>query len=60
MDMTFTEKILAKKSGKDIVRAGEIVEVEPDFLLSHDNTAAISKNFKNIGKETQGKHLQCL
>ena len=47
--MTFSEKILAKKSGKKKVKAGEIVEVEPDFLLSHDNTAAISKSFKKIG-----------
>ncbi len=48
MGKTFAEKILGKKAGKDVV-PGEIVVVEPDLLLSHDNTAAISKTFKSIG-----------
>jgi homoaconitate hydratase family protein len=47
---TFSEKILSAKSGKK-VHAGEIVEVEPDFALSHDNTAAISSIFAGIGVE---------
>jgi len=46
---TFVEKILALKSGKKSVIAGEIVTVSPDVVLSHDNTAAISKKFKQIG-----------
>jgi homoaconitate hydratase family protein len=41
MGKTFAEKILARKSGRDEVRAGQIVTVRPDHLLSHDNTAAI-------------------
>ncbi|MBN1395991.1 MAG: 3-isopropylmalate dehydratase large subunit [Pirellulales bacterium] len=41
MAQTFAEKILARKSGRDEVRPGEIVIVRPDRLLSHDNTAAI-------------------
>ena len=49
--MTFAQKILARKAGLDSVAVGQIVEVEPDFCLSHDNTAAISKTFKKIGVE---------
>ena len=48
MGKTFAEKILGKKAGKDVV-PGEIVMVQPDRLMSHDNTAAISKTFKSIG-----------
>jgi homoaconitate hydratase family protein len=44
---TFAEKVLAKKSGQDAVVPGQIVMVEPDHLLTHDNTAAI------IGKITE-------
>ena len=48
MGKTFAEKILGKKAGKEVV-SGEIVEVEPDIAMSHDNTAAISKTFYKIG-----------
>jgi len=30
---------------------GEIIKVSPDFVLSHDNTAAISLTFKKMGGE---------
>jgi len=46
---TFSEKILSNKCGKNNLRAGEIVFVEPDLILSHDNSAAISKTFKSMG-----------
>jgi len=52
MGKTFSEKILALKSGKKSTVAGEIVTVSPDIVLSHDNTAAISKKFKQIGVKT--------
>jgi len=48
MGKTFAEKILGKKAGKDVI-PGEIVDVEPDVAMSHDNTAAISKTFYEIG-----------
>jgi len=51
MGSTFAEKILAKKAGKSSVEPGEIVDISPDFVMSHDNTAAISKTFYNIGVE---------
>jgi homoaconitate hydratase family protein len=38
---TFAEKVLAGKAGQAEVVAGQIVIVEPDHLLTHDNTAAI-------------------
>src|SRR5665648_957005 len=49
MGKTFTEKILALKSGKKSVVTGEIVTVSPDIVMSHDNTAAIAEKFKQIG-----------
>lgn len=46
---TFAEKILALKAGKDKTVTGEIVVISPDFVMSHDNSAAISKTFYKIG-----------
>ena len=48
MGKTFVEKVFSIKSGKD-VSAGTIVSVEPDYVMSHDNAAAISGTFKKIG-----------
>jgi len=39
--MTFAQKVLARKAGREHLEVGEIVMVEPDHLLTHDNTAAI-------------------
>ena len=49
MGKTFAEKMLALKSGKESVVTGEIVTVSPDIVMSHDNTAAIARKFKQIG-----------
>ena len=49
MGMTFAQKILAQKAGLDHVAPSQIVTVTPDFCMSHDNTAAISKIFAKIG-----------
>lgn len=48
MGKTFAEKLLGAKAGKEVV-PGEIVIVEPDRVMSHDNTADISRKFKSIG-----------
>lgn len=48
MAKTFAEKLMSLKAGRD-VSAGAIVSVEPDYVLSHDNAAAISNTFKKIG-----------
>ena len=41
MELTFAEKTLSAKCGRE-VRAVEIVVVEPDVVLSHDNSAAMT------------------
>ena len=45
---TLTEKILARAVGKDRVSPGEIVVIEPDVVLSHDNSAAIAEIFAQL------------
>jgi homoaconitate hydratase family protein len=47
MGRTFSEKLLGGKAGKP-ARAGEIVTVSPDYILSHDNSAAIIKEFRKL------------
>ena len=42
---TFAEKALARAAGLGHVSAGDMVEVTPDRILSHDNTAAIAHIF---------------
>jgi len=49
MGQTFAQKILAQKAGLETVEPGQIVTVRPDKLLTHDNTAAIAKIFREIG-----------
>ncbi len=49
MGMTFAEKVLAAKAGLSGVQPGRIVTIEPDVVLSHDNTAAIYDIFKRMG-----------
>ena len=49
MGKTFSQKILGAKCGNPDVMPGEIIEVEPDVILSHDNTAAISGTFRKMG-----------
>jgi len=55
MGHTFAEKVLARKAGLESVVPGQIVTVRPDKLLTHDNTAAISKQFRKIGVDKVAK-----
>ena len=48
MGKTLSEKILSQKAGRD-VKAGEVVTVSPDYILSHDNAAAIIQEFNKLG-----------
>ncbi|MBN2054421.1 3-isopropylmalate dehydratase large subunit [bacterium] len=48
MGATFIQKFLAWKAGLDKVEVGQTVVVEPDIILTHDNTAAIIKTFNSI------------
>ncbi len=59
MGKTFAEKALARASGQRDVTAGQIVDARPDRILSHDNTAAIYRLFKQLGV-TRVKHPERL
>ena len=48
MGRTFSEKVLGQKAGKE-VSAGDVVTLSPDYVLSHDNTAAIINEFQKLG-----------
>jgi len=47
---TFSEKLLCLKAEQE-VSAGDVVTVSPDYILSHDNSAAIIKEFEKLGLE---------
>ena len=51
MSQTFAEKILAQKAGLKDTVPGQIVEIRPDVVLSHDNTAPIFGLFQRMGGE---------
>ncbi len=51
MGKTFVEKVFSRKLGEE-VNVGDIVVVEPDFVMSHDNTAAISGKFNKTGAKS--------
>jgi hypothetical protein len=44
MTKTFVEKLMSQKPSND-VSSGAIVAGEPDYVMSHDNAAAISPAF---------------
>ena len=46
MGKTFAQKILGRASGRDL-EVGDIVFAEPDYVLTHDNTAAIIDKFES-------------
>jgi 3-isopropylmalate/(R)-2-methylmalate dehydratase large subunit len=48
---TMAQKLLAQKAGKTEVQVGEIVNVEPDLAMSHDNAGLVIKQFRQIGQD---------
>jgi len=50
MGKTIIQKIIEKASGRE-VKVDDIVFVKPSFVLSHDNSADISKTFEKIGTD---------
>jgi len=48
MGMTMVEKILARATGKDIVKAGDVVEPGVDLAMSHENAALVLNQFLEI------------
>jgi len=49
MSFTIAEKIMMKYSGQDYIKPGDIITIEPSFVMSHDNTAFIIKKFLQTG-----------
>ena len=52
MPMTMVEKILARASGRDTVRAGDVVEPQVDLAMSHENAALVLNQFHEIYQGT--------
>jgi 3-isopropylmalate/(R)-2-methylmalate dehydratase large subunit len=52
--LTFAEKALARAAGLTEAHAGDILDVWPDRILSHDNTAAIAHIFH---EELEGERV---
>ena len=52
MAMTVVEKILAHASGRDAVRAGDVVEPAVDLAMSHENAALVINQFTEVFKDT--------
>ncbi len=48
---TFAQKAIARAAGLDAVEIGEVVDVRPDLVLSHDNTAAIREIWRQFGQD---------
>jgi 3-isopropylmalate dehydratase large subunit len=52
MGYTFAEKVLAKKSGNDAVRAGDVVYTKPDVIMLHEGgTFGLQRPFEELGIE---------
>ena len=48
--LAIAQKLMAKKAGVAQIQVGEIVNVEPDLAMSHDNAGLVIKQFKQIGQ----------
>ncbi len=55
MGLTFAQKVLGRAAGK-VVEPGEIVFVEPDLVLTHDNSSAIIGKFESTKPDGKVKH----
>jgi 3-isopropylmalate/(R)-2-methylmalate dehydratase large subunit len=49
---TVVEKILARASGKDAARAGDVVEPRVDLAMSHENAVLVINQFREIHEGT--------
>ena len=52
MGMTVVEKILARASGRQAVKAGEVVEPKVDLAMSHENAALVMNQFHQVFEGT--------
>lgn len=46
---TIVQKILSERGRLDKIDVGEVIEVEPDLAMSHDNTGAVIEQFQQMG-----------
>jgi 3-isopropylmalate/(R)-2-methylmalate dehydratase large subunit len=52
MGMTLVQKILARASGKTLVKPGDVLEPAVDLAMSHENAALVLNQFMEIYKGT--------
>ena len=52
MGMTMVEKILARATGQEVVKAGDVIEPKVDLAMSHENGALVLNQFREIYKGT--------
>jgi len=52
MSMTLVEKILAKATNQQSVKAGDVLEPKVDLAMSHENAALVINQFTEIYKDT--------
>ncbi|MBI3933014.1 MAG: 3-isopropylmalate dehydratase large subunit [Acidobacteria bacterium] len=52
MGMTVVEKILARASGREAVRVGDVVEPAVDLAMSHENAALVVNRFLEVFEGT--------
>lgn len=52
MSMTVVEKILARASGLQSVKAGDVVEPKVDLAMSHENAALVINQFNEVYQGT--------
>ena len=45
---TVAEKILGRASGEPEARAGDVVEAEPDLVMSHENTFLVNRTLEEL------------
>jgi 3-isopropylmalate/(R)-2-methylmalate dehydratase large subunit len=48
---SFAQKAIARAAGLDFVEVGQTVDARPDWVLSHDNTAAIRQTWLEFGQD---------
>jgi 3-isopropylmalate/(R)-2-methylmalate dehydratase large subunit len=52
MGMTVVEKILARATGRDALRAGDVVEPAVDLAMSHENAALVINQWNEVFEGT--------
>jgi 3-isopropylmalate/(R)-2-methylmalate dehydratase large subunit len=52
MPMTMVEKILARATGREAVKVGDVVEPRVDLAMSHENAALVLNQFQEIYQGT--------